>query len=378
MTKQLWCGPYDLLTSSGDIYSYLMRLRENGATGVRIFGCYQWAFYNLMMPFKEIRKWNPKGVPGMPFYDLGQWNLEYWDEVNYFLGLLDMCDLEVHVALHDFCSIKQAGNDKYYHPFFSCIQKENPDDPSQPHKVTGGFFGWTENGQGTLQPWHLKYFAKWVSALNVSGVPYYLEVMNETGRGNRMTNLEAVVWHKWAVDQLFALGVPKNRMIGSYTQAFGDDLGRDLSKQVGTWSCHGHARPQAVCASYPYVQSPQIIISTDGGRDGDGPEDPVKHWKGPSAAQMRGIAEKVNQYGYAGIEYKPRDAAVGFGKWTDVDRVDMTIVRAAGQVFGTIPPPPPPTPEPPAPPPPEPPPTPPVKAKSFWRKLWDWIKRLFG
>ena len=38
MNKKLWCGPYDLLTSSGDIYSYLMRLQENGATGVRIFG----------------------------------------------------------------------------------------------------------------------------------------------------------------------------------------------------------------------------------------------------------------------------------------------------------------------------------------------------
>ena len=371
MSKQLWVGPYDLLTSNGAVAIYLGALKDNGATGVRFFGCYQWAFYNPMMPFKEIRKWKPKDVPGMPFYDLSKWNPEYWDHLDWFLGMLKLCDLEAHVALHDFCSIKQSGNDKYYHPFFSCIQKENPDDPSAPHKVTGGFFGWDKDGRGTLQPWHTKYFAKMVAALNVSGVSYYLEVMNEMGRGNRMTNEEGVRWHKWAVQQLFSLGVPKSRIIGSYTGAFGEDYGMELSKQVGIWSVHGHARPQAVFPNYPIVQSPAIIISTDGGRDGDGPCDPVKHWCGPSAAQMKGIAEKVEQYGYMGIEYKPRDAAVGLHKWTNVDKVDMKIVRAAGEVFGTIPPPlePPEPPEPP--PPPPPPPEPPVE-----HSCWYWLGKL--
>jgi hypothetical protein len=368
MSKKLWIGPYDLLYATGDVAEYLIKARRRGATGVRIFGLINWYFYNKCTPFKEVKKWHPPDAEvkaEVPLYNLDKWNEEYWDRLSYLFGLLDMADMEAHVALHDFCSIKRSGVDRYFHPFISSVQARD---------TGAGFF------DDAMKRWHVQYFERMTNELEQACIPHYLEVMNETGRYLDMTNEQLVNWHGWAVDQLQELGVKKNRIIGSYEPSFGMSLGIALSRQVGKWSVHGHARPEKVLPKYPHL-SPHTIVSTDGGGDGDGPMDPIYHWKGPSAKQMKGIAERVMEYGHFGIEYKPRDAVVAWNKWANVDKVDLGIVRAAGLVLGTIPnptptePPTPPEPEPPLIPEPEPQPKLP---QSWWKRLLDWIRRLFG
>jgi len=42
MSKKLWVGPYDLMQATGDVPAYLAKVKDAGATGVRIFGVIAW------------------------------------------------------------------------------------------------------------------------------------------------------------------------------------------------------------------------------------------------------------------------------------------------------------------------------------------------
>ena len=297
MSKKLWVGPYDLMQATGDVPAYLAKVKDAGATGVRIFGVIAWGYRNELQPWKEMK--NGK-------YNLDKWNVEYWDKLNRLLELLELNRLDIHVALHDYCSIKQV--EWQYHPFLN-------------NKQGVEFF------PREAEIYHERYFSAMTYVTQLHGVRYWYEPMNETGPR------EALDWHRWAVATLRKFGVPQNRIIGSGETAYDDDFISNLSKQVRTWSVHGHARPQAVLEKYPNVHSKNIIISTDGGRDGKGPADPVYGWRGPNKAQMANIARKVIEHGHLGIEYKPRDAVTGRYIWADVDKVDVSIIRAAGRVF---------------------------------------------
>jgi len=122
----------------------------------------------------------------------------------------------------------------------------------------------------------------------------------------------------------------------------------------------------------------KIVISNDGCWKGDSvcdvEVDDGKTKRGPSAARWARIIKECRKYTNSFLfEYMPQtldmDCQVATLRAMHIALYDAPPVE---QYHYDPPLPPPPPPEPPLPPPPPPP-----SHKSFWQKIWDWIKEIF-
>jgi|Deesub1362B_J571_1020462.scaffolds.fasta_scaffold00331_21 hypothetical protein len=294
--RKVICSCYNLLTARGDKEKFIKTIAKNGANSIRIFALYTWGMdkENPLMPFKEICKWNAGyNIPKiLPFFDMTEDNKDYWDEwwrihewIAEYIG-------HVREVAHDNCSFKKSGYEKYYHPFLSCIQRRDPDDPGK-IKIPGGVWG-----EG-MKKWHKFWFKKLVTNLKKLGIPFEIEICNEYDAID-WPDSHMIEWHNWAVQTFIQLGVPRERIIASAMRN-----PKEISEQVAYYSVHGHSRPEDVKPNYFGIPNEKIEISTDGGFKGKGRAD-WKGRRGPNCKQAREIAQKAKEYGYTRIEFFDR------------------------------------------------------------------------
>ena len=393
MTLQLLVGMYGFFSLAGDWRKHLQKLRENGVTGIRIFCQYAWSRQNVTYtPFarlKDMKKvdryaylpgrreryiqqgeWvmfrkqsDPKTM--LPVYDLDVLRDEYFERLTDVLSHAEQLGLTVLLEVEDWCSLKGAGIDKYWHPYYVSPQAHSTATPE-------GLFG------DALKKYMKNY---WENLLNITDdYPcVQISVMNEydfhkknvTGAAEKTAML---VWY-W----------DSRRFFGEYsTVASAMRYHGEIGGMCDYYSPHGIGNKESCDrevnqfkkAGYDFPAIPgRTILSGDGFSAGTGIVD-FKGRRGITLKEVPEIAEVILRNKYVGYEvlirYKHGHARGTFEEFQD-RYGGYDIVRAFGERFGTIPPPLTPTPPPPLPtPPPLPEPPKPVK-HSIWHTIVRWL-----
>jgi hypothetical protein len=331
------------------------KIAENGGAGIRYFLCPTYGFYNDYTPFLEYRKWTPdEGGPERPFFKVSIKNPVWWNQFDQDLKGEKATNQEPEISLHDFCSFKMGSPDKNFNPWFSCLEKNDPD-PTAPHKIVGGFYGMASNENESFQHLHRKYFGWVVEAVNKVGIKVKYEVMNELGWNAEVKpgDLDHLVaWHGWAVGVLRSLGVAKQDIIASVNH---NEIIPEISHQVGIFSFHSIGKPEHIArVKKDWIDHPgfdpncKILLSSDGYKTGLGKAD----WaggKGVSADEAKAIGLEIlmKSERWIGFERKAREIGTKKDHFGDLTKLDLAPEKAIATVFGWKPVPP----KPPAPPP---------------------------
>jgi hypothetical protein len=324
LKKLLYVSAYDLFTVTGDKEKFIKAVAETGATGLRIFYQYSWNG-NIASPYPKVATWKAgyADASDLAFYDQGdatwagaKWDSAYWDEFIRIHSLLKKYGLEVYGVIHDNCSFKMAGWQKYEYPFLSSSPDRSFTDSGY-DKYPGGFWGMREDqgGRETVQILHELYIIKIVNTLNDIGVKYRLEFVNEDSVQG-WDDAYVAKYYRW-LEQLFASrGVAKERLIA---------CGREVAiPYVGLYSIHGIVRPDKIPNSaHPHEM---ILISGDGGFDGSGAAD-ARGRKGLGTTDAEAFALKILAMNYAGIEFMPRDEYRQNNDRMDCDGVDLEPLK---------------------------------------------------
>lgn len=336
MITHLTISAYNLLTARGDRLRFLKRIAKICKPFTDMGGkLYSRVFYNKtwggnekrpLQPYPVIGHWDADyhgEPPTCPVYDCGtpgepRWNEAYWTEIRRIHEWLMETGFGVHGVLEDFCSLKKDGRAKYWHWVRSNAQRI-PDwnVPKLKHEkvIPNSWYGIE------FWPYYHTYFVRVVNELRALSIPFELEPMNEADVED-MPELELVTWHNRTVNLLKECGVPQSRLIASTSRA-----ASVIAATVGTFSCHGHAKPEDIKGDYYGIPAAKIEISTDGGYGGRGRED-YKHRRGPSGTQLQQMAARMDNRDYTRLEFWSRDiegpkAALPSGTvskvWADVD-----------------------------------------------------------
>jgi hypothetical protein len=281
--------------------------------------------------------------------------------------------LKTILEVEDWCSLKQGGIDKYWHPYYVSPQAHSTATP-------GGLYG------DALKQYMKKYWARlfqvtdkyggvWISVMN----EYDFKQNNPDGTPMDPTE-EKVKMVQWYRDSRYFF-------LGYQSVASAMRYHKELAALTNYYSFHGTGNQETYQKEIKLfkdrgfditVNTERLIPSGDGFSTGTGIVD-FKGRRGITTQEVPWLANMVMNRGYAGYEvlvrYKHGHANGTYEEFQD-RYGGYDIVREFGNRFGTIPPPPTP-PEPPAPP--EPPPTPPEpEHKSIWQRIWEWIKSIFS
>jgi hypothetical protein len=324
LSKCLFVSAYDLFTATGDKEKFIKAVAETGATGFRIFYQYSWNG-NIASPYPKVATWKAgyADAPDLAFYDQGdatwagaKWDSAYWDEFIRIHILIKKYGMEVYGVIHDNCSFKMAGWQKYEYPFLSSSPDRAFNDPEY-NKYPGGFWAMREDqgGRETVQILHELYIIKIVNTLNDIGVKYRLEFINEDSiQGWDDTYVGK--YYKWLQGFFASRGVAKDRLI-----ACGREAGIPY---IGLYSIHGIVRPDKIPNSpHPHEM---ILISGDGGFDGNGAAD-ARGRKGLGVNDAESFAQKILDMGYAGAEVLCRKLYLGNNDRMNADDWDAEVVR---------------------------------------------------
>ncbi len=310
MIQRITYGAYNLLTARGDRERFIKRIAKicqpfvdkGGKIAMRVFLTNTWGQDEKkpLQAWPIIGTWNAD-YPGpklAPVFDLGKpgrpnWNDAYWDNLIEAGEMLKHYGFEIDAVLEDFSSLKKDGIAKYFHPMRSNAQrypnwaKDIPDhDPVIPNSWYGA----------GMWPYFKDFVWRVIQAMTLIGIPFELEAMNEENIED-MPDETLLRWHLRLVDQLDTWRFPRHRLVASASRSV-----LDIAKTVGTYSVHGHSRPQDVTVFYAGILPPDMIeISTDGGFLGNGRPD-YKKRRGPSAIQAGYMAGKMIQLGYTRYE----------------------------------------------------------------------------
>jgi len=310
--KRLYVFISDLLTAKGNKRNLIDSCFENGAYGIRFFLCHIGGRGKNLQPFKRVGWYEHPEVPGVkfPVYDLRIPNPTYYRRLKRIIKFIKANDGLILCSLHDFCSLKGNKTVKYYHPFVCSVQA---------FETSGGVWG------EQMKRWHARYFREIIEFLNAQGVKYEFEGMSEYDAKD-WDDATMIDWHKWAIDELVKLGISKCNIVASAMRNYSQ-----IASQAGYYSIHGIVRPNNL-GDFDYKPHPQLIISGDGGTDGEGTPD-AKGRKGVSLPHSKQIAHRINHMNYAGYEYMDRGLWNPDNDNANLDNFDPSILAAMAKIF---------------------------------------------
>jgi hypothetical protein len=219
--------------------------------------------------------------------------------------------LALEVDLDDFCSLKSGGIEKYRHPYICSIQALSTSTP-------GGVWG------DALWPYIRAIWKREIRALRRTKVKLYAWSMNE---GDALDHPDEFMlrWFERAADTLRKYRVKKKRMIASAMRNW-----EAIADMAGYYSMHGIVRPEKVLDyGYPHRK---IIISGDGGFDGEGKPD-EKGRRGVSVEHAKLIAEKIIEMGYGGAEVLDRGLYRKNNDRAMLEDYDNKPIKTMAQMF---------------------------------------------
>lgn len=294
----------DLMSGSGDIRMFAHTCANTGIKYVRFFALYTqpWRGTNPFQPYVMYRTWKAgypaDSTPELPFFDLEQENIEWWNRLR---GVLNIFREEGVGAIISLETCPAEGYEKYYHPFLSSKQKRNPDNPGQDSYLTDGLWGDPSKPiHKTLCGWHKHFAERIIEEAKKSGVDFMIETGNELYWQGRTVEF-AVNWHQWFVGVIEAAGVPKERISVSLIQGNVRDA---ISAQVGAYWYHGAVIPSAI-TDETWIDHARLYWSGDGGYNGSGQVDAKgRHGLGDDDAPP--LARRIVDLGYPVYEYMSR------------------------------------------------------------------------
>lgn len=338
LKKLLFIGAYDYLCATGNHMLFLARGRDAQASGWRIFADCQWKHtgtqpyeyadydevtaqairYKDPNDIKDIRNINGKltiireSGARFPLYDYTRPYRPYWDAFRWKMGKIKEYDMMAWIAALDYCTLKQTGDDKYFSPWICAKQRMMPG-------VQNGTWG------EQMKPWIAAWYSTLIGVLKDIGVKFIIEDMNE-GWAISQSEDFVLAWFKWSNAELRKL-VPKEQILTTVGGVVGDEI----AKLCGYKSPHGYVRPDRVPSSF-VVPAEKIIISGDGGTDGNGRPD-FKGKRGVSEDDAEAIAHKIIEYGYAGTEVLDRGLWRNNNDRANLDTWDDGPTKRMAQVF---------------------------------------------
>jgi hypothetical protein len=306
----------DLLTCKGNWRSLLEKIAAEEFSGVHIFGIYAWDD-NVASPWLRIGEWptDYEDAPMLPFYDLTQFDENYWQRLEKILRYMKELGLKAFISLDDYTSLKRPGWLKYWHPVLSSWPDRDMKDP-EVNRIPGGY--WTMDGSG-IQAYFRPYIERMVRLLQEIGIEFYIERMNEYDALDWPTDY-TVQWHYYEVKYLKSLGVPRDHIFTSG--------GRDpdaMLDQVAIFSWHGIVRPERL----KEITTPteRTLVSGDGGGDGSG-RISADGYRGLGVAEAIPLGEEIVNRGFWGYEFMDQGMYGKDANRMDADDVDFTPWRA--------------------------------------------------
>ena len=417
--KKLFVAMYGHFCRTGDWKAHYQKCKDNGATGVRVFGQIAWPEgrgtwtpFERITTIERIRQfeylpprgedyvmhdglpcWHRAKWPNvyLPVYDLEVFRPEYFERAQEFIEFCHEIGLEVFWELEDWCSLKHDTPEKYRHAYYVSPQAYSAT------TTPGGLFG-LDPEKGIIR--FMVPFWKRALALK----PDYVSVMNEFGfAGHKSDGNSPEEWKAlslgWYANAIKVIkGEGPFPLIGSSTHAY-VSYPRQIMGLCDNYSVHGCINNDSFERELGDLQrlgldwranAHKIIPSGDGGDRGTGIPD-FRDRRGITLVEVPEICEQIERYGFPGYEILIRHTyghAVGtFEEFGDVHNGYAIVREFAKRLNGwtepIVPPEPPEPPEPPQPPiPPEPPEPPPEqKPCSYWFKRWDfrrWWKCITG
>lgn len=300
----------DIITSEGDLGAFLTKTAESGSWGIRIFANYSWGRGWRLSPYVQTGTWShPTTGKKFPLFDLQTWNPDYWARLKTIYLSCKEKDLEIVITVTDVRDMDK--NEKYYSPWYCSLQALAPES-------SGGVYG------EYLKPFHYNLARVLIEKLNASGVKFRVEIANEfsdLGWADEGHPSIPIKWYSDFVAKLKTFGIPASRMIHSGWKDA-------VYNQGGIFSAHRIVLPTKLSAlSYSSADRPRILISGDGGFDGNGRSD-AEGRKGVSVADIQTIGTIIETLKYYGYEFMDRGLWKKDNANADLDDFDSSPASA--------------------------------------------------
>jgi hypothetical protein len=299
---------HDLQDARGDVPKFLDKVAATGCHDLHLMvfraapgACKQGA---TVMPYNMVGEWtHPTSGMTFPLYRLTKnWYKPYFKKLRAVLTELKRREIRPWISVHDIRLRDKTG--KYWHPFYCSEEALGPNTP-------GGVWGEPDKPWG-MYPYHRNFIRLLAQRVyEVCDDPAW-EVCNEFNTPPFQSDDYMVEAHGELSDVLDSIpgGVPEKWTSGT-TGAY---------RNAQLYSAHGVVRPEKV-KPVEGIDNQAIIISGDGGFDGDGRYDKKagKIRRGASPAQATAIVKRIKELKMYGYEVLDR------GLWlkdTDVSNLD--------------------------------------------------------
>lgn len=311
----------DLLDSWGDLPDFLDRVKDAGCHRIHYLalraspgGC---EAGRCTMPYKVSGTYRrASGKVFLKYKLTNNWNPTFFDQQAYALTEMRKRGIVAEVSVEDIRL--RSGDDKYYNPFYCSDEALSDSTP-------GGV--WGEPGKKGMMPWHGYWMRRETKAVLQRQPRAIFEANNEM-------NTPSFSHHPGDDFDLYMVNDCRPKLaagiVGAGVTANRTWTSGDLRNWRGGgafYSAHGIVRPEKV-RPLDGVPNTRLIISMDGGFDGDGDAD-IAGRKGASVEQTIAITRR-------GIEMRARKIEVMARKmWkrnkhvADLDDFDPATLRAA-------------------------------------------------
>ena len=315
---ELMASCYQLIQASlDDADWFLGGVAENGGTGSELFFNYTW-------PKKTPSGWQFSIYPIVDWkvdtseagevlydgYEFPIWDLLHLNQENVakwiaLFKLFPKHGLRLYLRLHDFCSLKDPFKKRHY-PF------EGRNIQHDTGKYSGGmFWAWSADDAhphgnpakgGQITPYYIRGLKTLLSMLKEAGVDFRIIIMNEAdyladgGDTEAKRDGKVILFHRWHIDQLYKMGVPKNRCMISTSRGLDK-----MAKWGHAMEIHGINSPERL--EDAVKNYPQLVMNRRIFPNGDGPDPNAKGRRGdaptkrePSVAQAGEMAALIRRY----------------------------------------------------------------------------------
>jgi hypothetical protein len=316
---ELAASCYQLIMASlDDAEWFLKSVAENGGTFSELFFHFTWpakppsGWQFSIYPIVDWKIDTKEGTGEILYggYKFPIWTLTQFDEAHVakwtaLFALFKKHNLRLYLRIHDWCSLKDPFKKRHY-PF------EGRNIQHDTGKYAGGmFWAWSADEDHPygdpakpkqITPYYVKGLQKLLAMLAEAEVDYRLVIMNEAdykadaGDTEEKKDGKVVLFHRWHIDTLYALGVPKNRCMISTSRGL-----EAMSKWGHAMEIHGINSPERLedaVKNYPKLTMNRRIFP-----NGDGPDPNAKGRQGdakdkrePSVAQAAEMATLIRRY----------------------------------------------------------------------------------
>ncbi len=250
-TVRVFTGTYDIMGATGNLLAYLDKNNEAEAYGHRYIVVYSWnGPQSGGSPYVVAGSFTRSNGLTFAKYSLTQWDEAYWSRFRALARAIMDRGQKIWIVAEDFNSLEGDSREKYWNPFYCSVEALSPSTP-------GGVWG------ESMKHYHALLFQKIINELHGVGVSdFFMEPMNEFNIVDG-TDSQRIAWHKWAVEKIIELGVPRERIIATGKPAV------EIAKETGFYSPHRIGEPSQIVAQGG-IPTAKVIFSSDGFYTGRG------------------------------------------------------------------------------------------------------------